>query len=702
SRPPGAALGFVAEDASRSIMAAADAGPELAVQPTSTTVAPDARGALAVPNEVEIPVPPLLDLTIARAARRAQVVEITIDWIPGADPWDEPEQLEAARETARSFEDEGIQIIFRRGRELPAASYDPGRGLQPFDFAVVGPAGPVLLDALVLLDRANLITQRPGALEVVLAPVALPNRFDSARPMPELVYSDGLEGDAEAAAEVNGPGAVVPATAGARPREARPTVGEAAAANVETVQMVVDWVAGQDPWHGLAERTSELVHRLERQGIRLEFVAGRPVSPAEYAEAPAQPASEFVLPTGHGPVSLGDAAWLNQAVLRRQRPGLMHVLLAPQPVSPRERAFEPVLPELTFAESEVEGGEDPAGTAATIARRGDAQTPTIAPSILPSLPSTMPTAPATSPLGGASRELTALPLTPAARIETSTKSAAPTTTPGLVPLRREPVPPARDGADPFARGWPPFLGEGSEEWAPPDDQPLDVRVSGRSGLGARRAGQERPLALPGEFAAEVVERSEDGLGAGPARGVAGQSTGLGDLGLDSGRPSGATARPLWDNTTAMSLLVYDITTVDGESEPSRSSGARAGGWPAGPAIGSALTYVHEGQEREPSQVPSVDRFNGYVIPSTLVYVSEGELMTAEPRQAARAAADRQPVSTGSSVQRVVTDTAATPEGGSTQQSPNLETLAREVYREIKWRLVVEHERAGTRRPTRGW
>ena len=289
------------------------------------------------------------------------------------------------------LEDQGIQIVFRRGRELPAASYDVGRSLQPVDFSIVGPSGPVLLETLALLGGANLITQRPGAIEVVLAPLTGPARSAHGAMLPDLVFSHEMDLSAEAVSETPGIGteAVRRQPAASRAEDVRPFEVASAQAR-ETVQFVVDWVAGQDPWSGLAERTAELVQRLDRQGIRLEFVAGRPVSPAEYAEAPAQPAGAFVLPTDRGAISLGDVQWLNQAVLRRQRPGLMHVLVAPDLTQVGSREVERSLPDLVFPVGEGDSPDAAGGSATTVARSPQIPPSTVSPIPTPSSPMGMP------------------------------------------------------------------------------------------------------------------------------------------------------------------------------------------------------------------------------------------------------------------------------------------------------------------------
>ena len=255
--------------------------------------------------------------------------------------------------------------------------------------------------------------------------------------------------------------------------------------------------------------------------------------------------------------------------------------------------------------------------------------------------------------------------------------------------------------------WPAEPDETSRQGQWLDDGRPDIQV-GTPGMPrvGRRAGANfdvpRPLADSGDFAAEVAQRTGDGLGPGAGSNPAVPFLGDSESGEVPGRSAAALAQPLWDNTSSMSVLVYDVTTVDGELGSQRQSVQRFDGSSSAPPIGSALTYVHEGREAEPSREWGADRIGGYVIPSTLIFVSDGELMTAEPRQAARAAADRQPIAAGPTVQRAETDASGTASSPAAPAAPDMEKLARDVYREIKWRLVAEHERAGTRRLTRGW
>ena len=107
-----------------------------------------------------------------------ETIRITVDWVSGEDPWANPARLEQARKALHTLEDQGVRVELVRGREVPAAQYNPREAQRATDFQMLTTAGPVLLGGVDLLDSAVLVAQRPGSLEVLLAP----REFATAQP----------------------------------------------------------------------------------------------------------------------------------------------------------------------------------------------------------------------------------------------------------------------------------------------------------------------------------------------------------------------------------------------------------------------------------------------------------------------------------------------------------------------------------------
>ncbi|HEX5415994.1 MAG TPA: hypothetical protein VFZ25_10040, partial [Chloroflexota bacterium] len=103
-------------------------------------------------------------------APAGETIRLTIDWVSGEDPWADPRRLEPAREALRALADQGIKVELTRGREVPIGQYDSAQAQRAADFQMLTAAGPILLTGVDLLDAAVLVAQRPGALEVLLAP----------------------------------------------------------------------------------------------------------------------------------------------------------------------------------------------------------------------------------------------------------------------------------------------------------------------------------------------------------------------------------------------------------------------------------------------------------------------------------------------------------------------------------------------------
>jgi hypothetical protein len=246
----------------------------------------------------------------------AQTIEVTLDWIAGEDPWQRPKILEHAQEVAGQLVERGIALRFSRGRELPRERYEPSQAQRAADFTLVGPTGPVLLDRLELLDFAVLESQRPGALQVLLSPAALaaPGAISSravASTAPPLTFATPVSAEGETSS------ALGPSTRGP----------------VERVQIVVDWIAGQDPWSGELSGgiRPEIVAQLARRGVEIEVVRGHALPPDSYDARQSSTAEAFAVSGARGPVSLAALRWLEDAQPVARYPGQLRVLVPARP-----------------------------------------------------------------------------------------------------------------------------------------------------------------------------------------------------------------------------------------------------------------------------------------------------------------------------------------------------------------------------------
>jgi len=114
---------------------------------------------------------------------RMQRARIALDWVAGASPWQSEPVIERAYAAVRALESQGIRVELVRGREVVAQRYDASQGQPAGGFSLFGPAGPIALDHFEVLDQALLVAQRPGYLQVLVAPTAAPgpSRASSAR-----------------------------------------------------------------------------------------------------------------------------------------------------------------------------------------------------------------------------------------------------------------------------------------------------------------------------------------------------------------------------------------------------------------------------------------------------------------------------------------------------------------------------------------
>lgn len=270
----------------------------------------------------------------AALARSEAPVQIRLDWVAGGDPWQDPEWLERADQAVRRLAARGVTIELQRGREVPSEQYVAAAAGRASDFAVRGPAGPVLLEELDVLDQAILQAQRPGFFQVLVAPRSAaqppwgaPRHQRGEVPPDRPVVWPSAGGDESGMAGDRFPAtAITPSlspTAGSR----KPTP------SISRIEVILDWVEGQPPWRGDQPWSlAETIHRLEARGIHLELVRGRAVPAALYeASQPGQPAALGVT-TPNGPVVLSDLPPFEGAVPISQRPGQLRILLGPAPV----------------------------------------------------------------------------------------------------------------------------------------------------------------------------------------------------------------------------------------------------------------------------------------------------------------------------------------------------------------------------------
>lgn len=332
-----------------------------------------------------------------------QKTVVQLDWVEGEpDPWEHPSTIARAQTMAEALAEQGVQVELVRGRPVPAERYARDEARSAADFTVHGPQGPVVLDRLAILDGAVSVTQRPGFIEVIVAPTrpgasATPDAT-AAPPLPLVrtflasaspttpAAADGQEQHVET---LSSPSAVGPharrerRTAGpsyaadASPAAAtwsppaRPSstpderIGEGTATPelpptlstqrpmvspvvldpvaerrfllqpqrpAERIRVEIDWVVGQDPWEQRAtlEHAQEVARTLASRGVQLELVRGREVPIERYLVDQAREGRDYILPSSRGPISLADLELLDRAIPVEQRPGFLHVLVAPR------------------------------------------------------------------------------------------------------------------------------------------------------------------------------------------------------------------------------------------------------------------------------------------------------------------------------------------------------------------------------------
>ncbi len=252
--------------------------------------------------------------------------EIQLDWVEGQpNPWSSAEVLDQARTAANTLLAEGVRVQFVPGRPLPREEYDERLARRAVEFSLPGPAGRLTLERLETLEKATLVVQSPGRLEVVLPPArtVMSGQVRAGTFAREIVRA--VAGLAPAA---NIPGASAPPinVPGGSGPAARASDGSA-----PPVELRLDWVEGQDPWHqpDVLARAEAAATQMAGQGVQLVFIRGHGVPLSRYVAGQEHVAADFVVSGSRGPVSLAGLEILERAQPIEQRPGLLHVILAP-------------------------------------------------------------------------------------------------------------------------------------------------------------------------------------------------------------------------------------------------------------------------------------------------------------------------------------------------------------------------------------
>lgn len=582
-------------------------------------------------------------------------VRVTLDWVAGADPWQQPGVLEQAAAAAEQLASYGVRLEFVRGREVSpsiAAAAAAAMG-APEPLVVLGPHGPVPLQGVPLLVGANLVTQRPGALQVRVSAQAV-----------------------RAAAGGRGAGA-----APALPDVAMPLV---AAGEPATVRVALDWVAGRDPWAAGAtpEVPPAVAQRLAAQGVRLEVVRGREVSPAAYNAAVAMATSGPAVTLPQGTVPLNDIPWLAAAVQLAQAPGGVRFVVDPRspapfgptgaaPIAPAARPTPP----LEFAQpggtpvNPADAAQPFAGGQLPLAGDGTGRNAVGAADGMrsaeeaPNLRQAGAPAASDTPLAGAP----VLGRTPADAPPRG-RAMEP-----LPPLVGAPLTPAGQPFEPLVN--PSVLTPAARQLS----QALGLPAATPDALTRELArllpnqATEQVLAPLARLLAQQIAEEEAGLAGGPA----------------VGQPARSTFEAYPDGPSTLNVFVYEAPFDGGPGQPA-----------SGPVVRQASTEV-SGPSMPVVQRQAASSASAGAPPST--YTDQQALVFVEPdvqplplrvEEVARAVVDRQSALSrnGSTPPSVTTSEMVAPPDEHGVRPPNLDVLARQVYAMIKNRLAVERER----------
>lgn len=706
----------------------------------------------------------------ASAATAPSEVRIVLDWVAGEDPWQQGDALERAIEAVRALEVHGLRVELVRGHEVPAHRYSVSQARRAADLSIRGSTGPVMLDSLDLLDRATVVAQRPGLLQVVVAPAA--ERAEVSRPdwlagepLSLVLPPAGLASTAETAEPETMDDSLRTTRAESHERVTRPARelvqrrrdGSRA---VERVQIVVDWVAGQDPWRAgkIPALAAEVATDLRRRGIQIQVVRGREVPAELYQSGQPLPAGALSVSGARGPVSLAALRWLDGAVPIAQRPGRLQVVVStaaatsfvsaslPMPLVPVVHpttdemvppagAVKPssAPPDITRSSSLVTRAVTSVGSAWTLPRRrilGRTRpdlSEIVHSDIAVRFAETISRSTSWPPL-----ELLIPPPPPSFGDTGESRSAdvmadlTETGATGSTALRRATVF-GLDGAETtprehrsppeqFSRRLSRRL-ESSAQVQPPHRRRIGTVGSTHSSREIRvPAGTTMPFVQIGTTSLTATDRETTmtapaaaveaiakpisplvNVGRSLVTSSAWQTSPVGDLAeLVHAQEQGSALEP----APPLNVLVFDVERAAPEAPPmivpSVSDVQR-------PSVGTAVTNVTAGaptgRAMPATPAPTTSAFP----PLTLAREAPPEVLPLRQQDVARAASSRPSVQRALSEPTTVTssaDTTATTKKES--KPPDLDSLARQVYALIKQRLVVEKERLGVAPGRRPW
>ena len=656
------------------------------------------------------------------AAGGSETVRLSLDWVAGSDPWQRPEIIERARETVRDLEARGVRVEIVRGHAVAAHRYDARQGLPAASFVVPLATGAVSLEQLDILDQAVLVAQRPGGLRALVAPAAVqpPNATtDGAAPRPpigELASGPALtfavpELLAEAEPDFD------TSEQRSRTRRSPRTDARRPLSRPERVRVVLDWVAGEDPWRqgSLPLVQPEIERRLARQGVRLELVRGREVPAAAYEQFRTQDSGGLVLNGPRGAVSLDVIGFLAGAVPVARRPGQLQVILGRPARAPSTTQSVP-LPLAPPFDAVTAGTPSLAASAALVresafwSTEGEWGTSPLTPPLrLPvrprpaeraSLVAGTRFAPGIGSAGTSSRESNRLTVGSSTTALSTSSPPLRATASGAASIDQAPVVhppnfPTRSLPSPVAPTTTQAMVQGVVQ-----------RLSaGTAGPGERSTNEEDHFA----FATEAVIgspriRDSFAVGQSQARGqIAPRDSDLtgsrGRIGwtlgsrvsAESTEAQGAAATP-----TPLNVLVFDVPGA--ESGPATVPAMRPPET-ARPTVRSTVTRIASGRRGSPAPA------TGTTVPMpTFVFARDNASPSLPLRQqdVARVEEGRGPVSHPSTGPSATTSVDAGSAGAEGPKPPDLDQLARQVYAMLKQRLAVERERLGRPRGLRTW
>ncbi|MGH2461176.1 MAG: hypothetical protein ACRDIY_20145, partial [Chloroflexota bacterium] len=682
---------------------------------------------------------------VGARASQTETVRISLDWVAGADPWQRPEVIARAREAARALEAHGLRVELVRGHAVAAHRYEAVRGRSAAAFAIPRSTGAVTLEPLDILEQAVLLAQGPGSLRALVAPTVSPGTRFASRSPSEGVLTEPHQPPAVGALTLAPPltFALPDAADDERPDadasghpawQRNSTRGDVRrpVGRPERVQIVLDWVSGQDPWRpGRAPSVPREVERhLARQGVRLEFVRGHEVMAATYEESRSRATGAPTVAGPRGTISLEAVGLLADAVTLARRPGQLQLLLG-QPAHAVASTRPAPLPLASIPETGPAVAAEPASASGP--GSGSAWTRAWRPS--GAISGHSPTR--GRPLAEHTPEATMGPIVPGWRTGldfplASGLGASPGSTvridreagwlstgqmssshalPGaskapFVPRRGAgavPAPFATSATSLVLRPWG-IHTPGSSHWGAQASMPVS---SEERGAGPRPAAM--PYAVQGTETMPLFGSSPAGRPTAAPVAAAGTPTmaqrvvqrlsrvtpGRDDRSVaNEDRLAFATEEPI---RTPLNVLVFDVPWAGPGSAPTPAGSPRSA---ARPTVGATITRIEGGH-----RAPAASSARPVPAPPPLVFARDDA-----PRELPLRRQDVARVEEGRApgIQRATPDTtttAASAAESATAESPkppDLDLLARQVYAMLKQRLAVERERLGRPRGLRTW